>query len=321
MALLNTIKQLFWQWISRRAPRAERVKLRHKSIYVLPSRQGWLFLLVLLIMWLLGSNYQNNLILAIVFLLFSLMVVSILHTFRNLSGLNIEALNARPVFAGEEAEFLLRVTASHRSHHESVHISLDPRLVVAVNVKPGESHELTLTQASHRRGWMSAGRILVESSFPFGFMRAWSWIQLEMQVLVYPRPLASEEPPLGQASEGEGEQITHENPEDFYGFQPYRPGVGLSQVAWKQFARGAGLHLKEYVGYQSQHVWLDWHALGGLDTETRLSRLCYWVLQLGRTQAFYGLRLPGLTLALGQGDIHQAALLRALALYSDGGGA
>lgn len=317
MAESGAIKQFFWRWILRRSPAAPEVELKHRSIYVLPTRQGWLFLVVLLVMWLLGTNYQNNLILAITFLLASMGVVSILYTFRNLSGLRLQGLGAKSVFAGEAVEWHLRLSSANRFYHDNLCLVLAGQYHANIDLAPAEERELLISEPSVQRGFMRVGRILVESRFPFGLMRAWSWVHLDMQALIYPRPLVSDEPPLGVVGEGEGDLTVHENPEDFYGFEAYRPGASLAQVAWKQYARGAGLHLKEYVGYQSQNLWLDWHTLGGMDTESRLSRLCYWSVELGKTTSHYGLRLPGLSIELGQGAVHQEKILRALALYQD----
>jgi uncharacterized protein (DUF58 family) len=315
------MKRKFWHGIARRSPKANKVMLKHKSIYVLPTRQGLLFILVLVLMWILGTNYENNLILAVTFLLISMLIVSILHTYRNLSGLRFQPLHARSVLAGEQAEFaILAVSSSGRAssaRYENIHVGLDGETVITFDLVDEKEHTFSLATHSHKRGWLEPGRILVKTYYPLGLMRAWSWIELDMRALIYPKPIACEEPPLAQLSEQHGEIVARDNTEDFYGFTPYRAGAPLSLVAWKQYARGAGLHLKEYVGYQSQDVWLDWHALKGLDTEARLSRLCYWVLQLGKTPGLYGLRLPRQIIDLGTGSKHQETLLRALALYND----
>lgn len=314
--MTSATKRKFWHWIGRRSPRASKVTLQHKSIYVLPTRQGLLFILLLALMWVLGTNYENNLVLAATFLLLSVLIVSILHTYKNLSGLRFQPNHARSVVAGEAAEFVVLVSAASGAY-ENVHVSLNAEASVIFDLVDDREHSFRLTAHTFKRGWFEPGRIRIETYFPLGSMRAWSWIELDMRVLIYPKPIASEEPPLTQLSEEHGEIIVRDNTEDFYGFAPYRAGAPLSLVAWKHYARGAGLHLKEYVGYQSQDVWLDWHALKGLDTEARLSRLCYWVLQLGKTPGLYGLRLPRQTLDLGSGSKHQETLLRALALYND----
>ncbi len=309
------LRDWFWRWVERRAPRSESVTLRHKSIYVLPTAQGWGFLLVVALLWLLGTNYENNLVLGSAFLLLSLMIVSVIHAFRNLSGLTLSAVKSHPAFAGEYVEFDLLLAAAPGSPHESLSLAWDPSLTVTADVPPGGETVVTLSHRAWRRGWLQPRRLKLQSVYPLGFIRAWSWVQLETRALIYPAPRPTDKPPLVHASAHRGEELSQENREEFQGFETYRPGAPLAHVAWKLYAREQGLHLKDYRGYQSEQVWLDWQALPGLDTESRLSRLCYWALEYGKTSAEYGLRLPDSTLGLGRGPIHQGRVLRALALY------
>jgi uncharacterized protein (DUF58 family) len=314
-SLVNSLRNKFWQWVARRAPKAPAVTLQHKSIYVFPGRQGLLFIFVLGLMWLLGTNYENNLILAAAFLLMSMMIVSVVHAFRNLAGLRFTAIGNQPVFAGDYVRFDVLLEAAPRTDHENIQLSLDENVSIAVDVPKAGEQRLNLSAKTHRRGWFEPGRLSVKSHYPLGLIRAWSWIQLDAKALVYPAPLASAAPPMKPANSQQGDYLSRENSEDFQGFQRYQAGAPLAHVAWKQFARGAGLHLKDYVGYQNQQVWLDWDGLPGLDTETRLSQLCYWALELAKTHTEFGLRLPDTTIELGVGSTHQDRVLRALALF------
>ena len=77
----------------------------------MPTRQGAYFCVVIVFMMLAGIDYQNSLIFALAFLLVSLFMVSMLHTFRNLSGLTVVGSGAQPTFAGESAEFNVTIRA------------------------------------------------------------------------------------------------------------------------------------------------------------------------------------------------------------------
>lgn len=313
--LTSSFRRFFGRWAARRCPKAPTVRLQHKSIYVLPTRQGLLFIFVLAVMWLLGTNYQNNLVLATTFLLLGVMCISILHTFKNLSGLRFTAIGCRPVFAGEYASFEVLVEPAAKSSHENVIVSFEDHVSLAVDLAQGSEQRLHLSTKTHRRGWFEPERLLVKTIYPLGLFRAWSWIQLDMKTLVYPSPLPSALPPVKPQSSHQGELSSPENNEDFQGFSRYQNGAPLTHIAWKKFARGAGLYLKDYTGYQSQQVWLDWDSLAGLDVETRLSQLCYWAVELAKTRSEFGLRLPDCVIDLGSGSAHQEQVLRALALY------
>ena len=314
-AIKQSLRDWFQRWLERRIPRADAVVLRHKSIYVLPTRQGAAFMVLMLLLWVLGTNYQNNLILALAFLLISLVFVSVIHAFRNLSGLSLKGLRGAPTFVGELAEFELLASRAHGARHESISLRWDAEDATELDLIDRPEARITLSHRARQRGWLRPGHLLIESRFPLGLIRAWSWVHLDVQALVYPQPRSSRDVPLAHLTADSGEQLSSESQEDFQGFRAYQPGAPLTHVAWKLYARGAGMHLKEYLGFQSEQVWLDWHRLTGLDQETRLSQLCYWVLEFGKTTAEYGLRLPGVEIPLGRGPEHQSRVLRELALF------
>ncbi|MDQ2075546.1 DUF58 domain-containing protein [Marinimicrobium sp. ABcell2] len=314
-AIKQPIQNGFRRWIERRSPRADEVLLRHKTIYVLPTRQGVGFMVMLLLLWVLGTNYQNNLILGLVFLLIGLVFVSVVHAFRNLSGLRLKGLRGTPAFVGDLAEFELLISRAPSARHESISLGWEEGLFCELDLIDHSEARVTLSHRARRRGWLRPERLLIESHFPLGLIRAWSWAYLDVQTLVYPKPCSSKEIPLAHMTTDSGERLSRENQEEFQGFRAYQEGAPLTHVAWKLYARGAGMHLKEYMGFQSEQVWLDWHRLAGLDQESRLSQLCYWVLEFGKTTAEYGLRLPSVVVPLGRGADHQRRVLKELALY------
>ncbi|MGL6165381.1 MAG: DUF58 domain-containing protein, partial [Aeromonas veronii] len=89
--LLNRWQQwrVRWQrrWLKRRIPPARQITLGTRSLFILPTRMGLLYLLVLLAIYLLGTNYQNNLVLLVAYCLGSLFMAAMWLTHRNLLGL------------------------------------------------------------------------------------------------------------------------------------------------------------------------------------------------------------------------------------------
>src|SRR5690606_7042062 len=90
-ALIEQLKPIWQRWLSRRIPPAPRVTLDHRRIFIMPTRTGATFALVLFLMLLVAINYQNSLAYGLTFLLMSLSVLGILHTYRNVSGLILSA--------------------------------------------------------------------------------------------------------------------------------------------------------------------------------------------------------------------------------------
>lgn len=302
----------FLKQLLRPAPDATPVTLTQRRIYVLPTRPGLIFALMLWVMLLGAINYANSMGFVLTFLLGSLAVVSILHAWRNLARLTVSVGKREPVFVGQEARF--EVCLSNAGNIPRYAISLSAGTGDCTDVPPRQVACLAFTLPAQQRGWLQAPSFKLVSTFPLGLFRAWAHLDLDMRCLVYPRP-APETLPLPVARAEAGHGCSHgEGHEDFSGLRTYRIGDSLRHVAWKAVAREQGMLAKQFSGESQQDVWLDWDALAGLDTETRLSRLTRWVLDADAAGLRYGLRLPDRTLAPALGEEHRRQCLEALAL-------
>jgi len=306
----------FNRWLNRRMPPANSITLNQRKIFILPTRQGLVFALLVCAMVMAGINYQNSLVFALAFLLASLFMVAMLHTYRNLSGLTLVAGSTRPAFTGEEAEFTIVLKRLGDRTYESLQLGWNPKLMANANLVTEEEARVRLFVKAKRRGRYNPGRFLLQTLYPLGLFRAWSWIDLDMHTIVYPRPIAGGEIPSTTAtSQEEGELILRDGAEDFYGLREYQPGDAIRHIAWRAYARSETLMTKQFAAYADRRVWLEWDHFPGMDRESRLSRLCYWVLQLNSRNDEYGLRLPGLEIQPGRGEAHRDTVLKALALF------
>jgi uncharacterized protein (DUF58 family) len=137
---------------------------------------------------------------------------------------------------------------------------------------------------------------------------------LDLAALVYPRPIASARPLSGSSNAIDGVRLFKHGSEDFHDFRRYRPGDNLRHVLWRAYAKGQPLQSQVFAESLSQSHWLDYDAVEG-DRERRLGVLCFWVLELQRSNEPFGLQVPGQKLELGIGDEHCQRALRMLALF------
>ena len=306
----------FNRWLSDRMPPANSVTLNQRKIFILPTRQGLYFALLICAMVIAGINYQNSLIFALAFLLVGLFMVGMLHTYRNLSGLTLVAGSTRPAFAGEEAEFTTVLKRLGDRTYESLQVGWNRELISRAELVHETEVRIRSFVFAEKRGRFDPGRIMVQTFYPLGLFRSWSWVDLDMSTIVYPRPIAGVEVPSAvTTSDNEGELVLRDGAEDFYGLREYQPGDSTRHIAWKAYARSDTLMTKQYAAYADRRVWLEWDHFTGADKERRLSYLCYWVLALHSANDEYGLRLPGVEIEPGRGESHRDRVLRALALY------
>lgn len=318
--MLATLKSRFNTWpFQHRGPETGEIVLSQRRVFILPSRHGVMFALVLIMMLLGAINYTLSLGFVLTFMLVALAFNGMLYTFRNLARLAVSAGRVQPVFAGESALFSLTLTNHADYPRYAIGIARE-RLArdgsVYTDVPARGSADLGIRIPAERRGRLHAGRLTLYTHYPLGLYYAWSYAHTDVSCVVYPRPAPAGLPlPEAVPAAGSGLTLGH-GQEDFAGLRAYRPGDPPRHIAWKAAARGQGLYTKQFSGQAAREVWLTWdHLPPRMDVEEKLSCLTRWVLDAHAQQLSYGLRLPGVELPLGSGEVHRQRCLEALALF------
>ena len=291
------------------------VQLDRSRIFILPSSTGMLFAVVLLVMLLGAINYANNMGYMFTFLLGSMALVSILHSYRNLAQLQFAAGRADAVFAGERAAFEILVVNPGERPRYIIDLELVDEPPVSVDIAAGQTAHVTLHKTTERRGRLAPGRISISSVYPLSLFRAWAYVELDMSCVVYPQPGPPRSIPPHAVYRPNQTGDKGRGVDDFAGFRPYRPGDSPRHLFWKAAAREQALLVKQFGGHRADELWLDWNDLPDLPVEARLGQLCRWVLDADREQLHYGLRLPGIEQPINSGPAQRARCLELLALF------
>ena len=302
------------QWVDRRQPLSSAESLTQKNIYILPSRQSYGFMFVVLLLWLVGTNYENNLVLALSYLLMSVFVSGIFSTHANLSGLKISVVGCGQAFAGQPMKVYLRLSNPSNTNRIRLHFDWAEAETVSVDINSSSEIDLEMNLPTTQRGWLRPGRLRIESSYPLGLFNAWTLPKLSAPALVFPNPISAQAIE-GAGSEGEEGQVHKRGIDDFGGLDAWRPGIPLQRIAWKQYSAGKGMLEKKFEAHTSNPQWIDWDNYPDLATERRLSALCDKAIEMERADQHYGLRIPGTTISPSEGDAHLVKVLTALACF------
>jgi len=317
------------KWMARRMPPQRKVTLEQRTIYVLPSRNGLLFLTATALVFIAAINYAVSLAFGLAFMMVSLFILAIFHTFNNLNHLSLTAMPTDSVYCGEQIAFNVRISRGREHSYEALVLQFQDGIfggggalkrrnaITRAELVDNDQLDLRVFTKATKRGEFKAPYLRVTTYFPLGLVRAWSIVDLELYCLVYPKPIPClmDQFTAGN-SDNDDSAISIQGSEDFYGLRDYVPGDSLRQVAWKNVARGQGLQVKQFVDYVDSKVWLDWDMFFDFSIEERLSRLCYCVLQLSQRNSPFGTKLPGIEIPPGSGPEHRNKLLRTLALFA-----
>ncbi len=311
------------RWLYR-LPKAEAlpIHLTRRRIYVLPTGAGLAWAVVLMVMLIASINYNLSLGYALVFLLFGVGLASVFHGFRNLNHLTIERISASPVFAGEPVVFQVSLRHATAQPRHALRLKTRATLSDEFSTDAQGQQQVSVLLPSHARGWLTPGRLSIETRYPLGLARVWSVTVPNASCLIYPTP--EDNPPTlpgGNAQPG-GRLSVSEGDDDFAGLRQHRDADPPRHVAWKVLARQDTMMTKQFSAAETGESRLDWRTLPDLNTEQRLSRLTAWALDAHRLGLRFSLYLPGRNIAVASGDAHLRACLQALACHdlpTDGG--
>ncbi|QQX82224.1 DUF58 domain-containing protein [Shewanella sp. KX20019] len=310
------LRNRFSRWLSRRIPAAYRVTLSHKSIFILPTGFGFSWLLLISLLFVFGTNYQNNLVMGLSFLLLSVFNTCIIYSYRNLAGLTLSStVSPSNTFAGQPC--YIPVLLSSANNAFEIQLNFHGHGSEVVKKVTDDTSVSNLCVDRTQRGTLTPGRIKVESRFPLGLCRVWSHVDLDITQVIYPKPIKNQHPLRSHP------QSSNNSPElgkfvagvdEFKGLKQYVRGEPLKQIAWKQWAQGRGMLTKEFQQPQGAPLWLmlesDTH-----DLELNLSYLSWQAQQLSQNQQIFGLSIGATIIEPAQGEQHRVNVQTHLALY------
>ncbi|MFM9836424.1 MAG: DUF58 domain-containing protein [Methylophilaceae bacterium] len=314
--LANPFRINFWQkWLRVAQSEHKTAVLGVRQIYIIPTRWGLLYGIMLIAMLIGSINYALSLGYFLTFLLAALGNSAMLYTWRNLVHLQVEILDAKPVFAGEMATIfaVIKETKSLTRHAIVSHFNENAKTYS--DLEKAEDKRIEIKLATQQRGWLTLPRLTLYTEFPLSLLHAWAYVQSPLRVLVYPTP-ANNSPLLANltAFNKEGNLQSTYGDDEFNGHKTYQIGDAASRVDWKASSRGVGMLSKQYSGYGQSTIWLNWESTAGLAHEARISLLTRWVIDANSANFSYGLQLPQQSLAPSQGEAHFVQALSLLAL-------
>lgn len=291
------------------------VTIHRRRLYILPTRAGFAFGALLLVMLLAGLNYSNSLAMILTFLLGGFALVTMHQCHRNLLGVSLNGANPSAAFAGETAHLQLNLgnPAKLRRYRIAGDAPGSDRAAIDLPVRGTQGLELSLETS--KRGVLRIERVRISTSHPFGLFRSWGWVHLPIEVMVYPRPRGSLPLPEDSGARAGQRSRVATGTEEWLGLRDFRDGDSPRQVAWKAYARGAPLLVKEYSSAGSQQRVFDFSALFALDVEARLEQIARWIVDAEATGQRYGLVLPSIRIAADHGPEHRHRCLSALARH------
>ncbi|MBT8434392.1 MAG: DUF58 domain-containing protein [Gammaproteobacteria bacterium] len=317
VSLPGPVRRYFDNWFeTHNPPSPDAIFLHNRRLYILPTRFGYLFAIMLLFLFFAAINYQNSMAFVLTFMLISLGIISLWQTHKNLLGIKINLQIPRPVFCGEYCEFKFDISHANNSMRYAIGLQYANRAPVYLKLDPEGNTRAKMKIPTAHRGQFRPMGITVFTRYPTGLFHAWGWLKFDLPVLIYPRPVENARLQQSMVEQYDGQTSTSTiEGDDFAGLREHREGESLRHISWKAYAQGKGLLTKTFQGQARPSLWIEWDALTEGSLEDKLSLMATLVLAAENEEQKYGLRLPGTTIDQDYGNAHKHACLQALAVF------
>ena len=278
------------------------LKLGHRTLYIIPSRFGALWIAAAGLLLLVAIQTGSNSTLLLAFVMLGLMLLAMFLTHDTLQGLTLRCDQPAPAFAGEPAHYSLQLDSTASRPRCSLRVQ-GHAVVVCDRIAAGRT-TLSLPWVAENRSWQLPPPVQIETIAPLGLFICWGrWQPLQPQ-LIWPRrrfgPVAEKQPPRSR-----------DGLEEWQDLRPAREGERPALVDWPSAARGRPLQAKVFNDPEEPEVILA--PAPGVALELAREHLADRIWRLHHGGACYGLQIQGLSLAPSKGVRHRDACLEALA--------
>lgn len=293
------------QWIAKRFQVDRSKTLLQKDILVFIHTHGFLYLALILITFIAGINYGNNLILGFCFLLSAILCISFYLTFKQLHALHIEVVSDE---VGQVGQVLALKLFLKQKSNVARYLQIQWHDQEQIFYLDQAQQSLELSFFPQQRGEYAFDTIKIYSSYPLGLVRAWTYLNLKQKVWIAPKAYDWQKEHKNQPSH------TNDSLDEFRELRTFQQGDSYQNVAWKQVARGQGFFIKMFEAQANhQHLEIDYQQIPAQSHEEKLSFMMGLIEQCEQFGDDYALILPHARLESGQGSSQLIQAKRLLA--------
>jgi|SRR5271165_339379 len=233
------------------------------------TRQGWIYLLGIVLVALAALNTGNNLLFLILASLIASILMSGILSSITLAGVELGLQLPEHIFAGQPVRgtielkneklslpsFSLRVEGADPQKGPSATLVQTPVYFPYLPRRETVSQSLPLVFS--RRGVYRQEAFRIVTRFPFGFLQKARRLDLVKEALVYPSVEASQEfLEIRPGILGAMESLAKGRGQDLYALRGYLPNDSARLVHWKASARSGALMVREFAREDDSNVLL-----------------------------------------------------------------
>jgi uncharacterized protein (DUF58 family) len=308
----KALNRFYFSIVAKKLTQYPSPTISRKNIYIFPTKHGFQIGLFIILSLIAATIYQINLGLIILVTLSILFFLSILITFENINHLSFHPVES---IVSNQNNKGIKIQVTNHTHQKKLTFQISSRdnslQSSDVNFYAGEN-TVFLQGLFRQRGRYDFPLLKIETVFPFGIVRAWSWLQLKEPIYVYPAPI--------QYFKNFNHFLTQtlknqsNSNEDFDGIDQFQEGMSESKIAWKISNSKNQLYIKKFEKHLNiSKILIDYEQIPGTDHEAKLGIMVYLLFDCLQQKKEFAIKIKDVESEYGQTSVHLNKLLKIIA--------
>ncbi|MFC4699568.1 DUF58 domain-containing protein [Glaciecola siphonariae] len=281
-------------WLDKRIPAENESRFNLTNTFILPSSFGWAMIAIVVFLFILGTNYQNNIVLGMSYFTSALLILSLFHSYRYFTQHTLVFMPFTPEFDNRDILLRCELKSTQQYTGGEFILSAHKRSVESPLDSEAEATPISLHLPPFKRGLHMSPRIKVECFFGFGLFRCWSYLQPKHKILVYPSAQKSSIN-LHQINKDDNDVPSQasakQQSDNLQGIRNFVETDPLHHVSWKHVAKGQGMLTKDFGETSGVSGWLRLNDVMQGNLEESLRIMSYQVQHLSQEQVEFGFDL------------------------------
>ncbi len=279
------------KWFYRRFNKKTRsIKLGFNNLYIFPNLFGLYWILTTIVLYILGTNLENNFTIFICYLMITVLLISLFLTHFNIHGLELISKNQKVNFANSTINYEIIINSDKYRNNIKLKFLNKENKAIFIN-KIEDKLIKSLTIDGKQRGIYKPDIIYGESSSPISLCTCWFyWRPLDNLIVAPQKKKAKIHKEINQIrtdiNSTKNEEIIGDELKDI---QIYRKGEKKSLIYWKSLARSRMLLSKNFNNENNKNNWLILEE--NLPIENALEHLCFEIYNQYKNNNIYGILL------------------------------
>jgi len=290
------------------------MKKKRESIYIIPTKFGFIYAFGILITLLAGAIYSNNLVYSLSFFLVALFIISMHQTHQNMKGLFFDKIKLNIACEQSKGRGVIWIKSNNKENHFLINIQI-PEIDKNFIFSSDQIYANTLTPIyfnypSKDIGLHKIKKVKISTIFPFGLFYSWKKFNIESTFTTYPQPIGTSQLPKNFLIGDNSTHIKGQSGEDFSQHRKYTIGESYKNIDWKAYARERPLLIKELNdGQKESYIITD----NPLEKDIhQLRQISKWIHHCSEQKMSFALELGSQIIPFGFGDAHKEKCLKAL---------